>query len=65
MAITFEELKAIADGTDLKKFCDPEKQVLLFLGLGEGWGLPPHREVAEMDGEGIHLSCALPQHRAH
>jgi hypothetical protein len=52
MAITFEELKAIADGTDLKKFCDPEKQVLLFLGLGEGGVYHLFVRLLE-DGEGI------------
>ncbi len=36
MATTFEELKAIAEGTDLKFFCDQEKQILLFSGLGRG-----------------------------
>ncbi|MFA0784232.1 hypothetical protein [Fervidibacter sacchari] len=36
MAITFEELKAIAEGTDLKFFCDQENQILLFGGLGKG-----------------------------
>jgi hypothetical protein len=54
MAITFEELKAIADGTDLKKFCDPEKQVLLFLGLGRD-GVCHLIVRLEMDGEGIHF----------
>ena len=54
MAITFEELKAITDGTDLKKFCDPEKQVLLFLGLGRD-GVCHLIVRLEMDGEGIHF----------
>lgn len=34
MAVTFEELKAVAEGTGLKFVCDPEKQLLLFGSLG-------------------------------
>jgi hypothetical protein len=54
MAITFEELKAIADGTDLKKFCDPEKQVLLFLGLGDVGVCHLFVRLLE-EGKGIHF----------
>jgi hypothetical protein len=36
MAITFDELKAIAEQTNLKFLCDQEKQILLFGGLGKG-----------------------------
>ncbi len=34
MAVTFEELKAVAEGTELPFVCDPERQLLLFAGLG-------------------------------
>jgi hypothetical protein len=34
MRITFEELKTIAEQTDLKFFCEEEKQTLIFDSLG-------------------------------
>lgn len=54
MAITFEELKAIAEQTDLKFFCDEEKQILILSGLGRGGVCHLFLRLME-EGEAIYL----------
>jgi len=54
MAITLEELKAIAKQTDLKFFCDEEKQILILGGPGRGSVCYLFVRLTE-DGEAIYF----------